>query len=77
MMFYQFNFNINDRNCTIDACGGYQCRTPLTIAAYRNHVIAVRILLENNANMQIKDKLGNQPIHVAADGGSCEYVNAL
>ena len=64
------------RNCNIDACDGYWCRTPLIIAAYRNHITAVRIFLENNADMQIKDKLGNQPIHVAADGGSYEYVNA-
>ena len=34
----------------------------------------MRILLENNADMEIKDKLGNQPIHVAADGGHYEYV---
>ena len=34
----------------------------------------MRILLESNADMQIKDKLGNQPIHVAADGGHYEYV---
>lgn len=71
------NTFVNYRNCNIDACGGYQRRTSLIIAAYRNHVTAVRILLENNADMEVKDTLGNQPIHVAADSGSFEYVIQL
>ena len=48
--------------------------TPLHIAARRNHTLAVRILLEKGADMQLKDDNGEQPIHIAAEAGNYEYV---
>ena len=59
------------RGCDIDGMDQFQ-RTPLTLAVF-NNIIAVRILLENNANMKLKDRGGEQPIHLAAGNGNYEY----
>ena len=48
-------------------------KTPLHWAAERNNTTAVRILLENSANMHLKDKFGDQPIHLAALFGRYKY----
>ena len=62
------------RNCNIDAQDDKQ-RTPLIYAVHYNHTAVVRILLENNADMQLKDETGVQPIHMAAIICNYEYVN--
>ena len=61
------------RKCNKDAIDDSH-RTPLHGAARRNHVAAVKILLEHNADMELKDEDGDQPIHVAAENGHQEYV---
>lgn len=45
------------------------------MAASNNHIDVVMILLENNADMQLKDENGDQPIHVAAEQGHHKYNN--
>ena len=49
--------------------------TPLHKAAYWNSLQAVRILLQNGADVELKDKHGDQPIHKAAKKGNNEYVD--
>ena len=51
--------------------------TPLHYAAVRNHPEAVNILLESNADVEMKDCEGNQPIHLAAWKDNNEYVDVL
>ena len=49
-------------------------RTPLHTAAERNHTAAVKILLENNADMRLKEKrLNAPPIHLAILSDNYEY----
>ena len=59
------------RNCNIDAADSLH-HTPLHIAAKRNHISAVKILLTKGADMQLKDDNGDQPIHIAAEAGNYE-----
>lgn len=48
--------------------------TPLQLAAAKGHTAAVKVLIENNANMEVKDNLEDQPIHHAALFGHFGYV---
>ena len=61
------------RECNVDALDDSH-RTPLHVAAQCDHAAAVKILLEHNADMELKDGDGNQPIHVAAEKGHQKYV---
>ena len=47
-------------------------RTPLHYAAQSNNPEAVRLLLKNGADVELKDKDGDQPIHKAAEEGNNE-----
>ena len=49
-------------------------RTPLHAAARNNCTETVKILLENNADMELKDAIGDQPIHAAAEYGNHKYI---
>ena len=60
------NCRVNEKNTT--------GQTPLHYAALRNNTEAVRILLQNGADVELKDKHGDQPIHKAAKKGNNEYV---
>ena len=60
------------RNCSVDARDRNQ-NTPLHIAAINNHIEAVRILVEINADVQLKDEYGDQPIHLALYHGHYKY----
>ena len=53
-------------------------RTPLSFAAERNHGSVVHALLQNGANLEIRDKVyGLTPLSWAVVGGSDEVIRAL
>ena len=46
--------------------------TPLHRAAYNGHSAAVKLLLDKNANLELKDYDEDQAIHIAASEGHYE-----
>ena len=54
-----------------------ELRTPLHLAAENNHVSAVKYLFEKNADMEVKDDDGDQPIHLASRRGHFKYVTNM
>lgn len=51
--------------------------TPLALGARRNAVGVVRLLLERDANPDLRDKAGSAALHLAAAGGAVEAVGLL
>jgi ankyrin repeat protein len=51
--------------------------TPLHLASYGNHISIVRELLQNKADVHIKDELGMNPMHIAAKKGNQRIVEIL
>ena len=51
--------------------------TPLHAAAYNNCTEALSLLLDNGANINIKDNIGTTPLHNAANKNHTEVVNLL
>ena len=51
--------------------------TPLHIAAEYGHVDAVNFLLTNNADIEAKNCLDEQPIHMAAANGNFLYSTVI
>jgi ankyrin repeat protein len=52
-------------------------QTPLHIAARRGFKSIVQLLLEHQADMQLKDSKGRTPLHYAAEEGKYEVVEVL
>jgi hypothetical protein len=52
-------------------------RTPLSYAAEKGHDVIVRLLLENQANVEAKDRLGQTPLSLAAEKGRFDTIQAL
>lgn len=51
--------------------------TPLHIACTRRNAEIISLLLDNNANMNVKDDIGRAPIHYAIDNVSIDGVRLL
>ena len=51
--------------------------TPLHAAAYSNCTEAISLLLDNGANINIKDNIGTTPLHNAANKNYTEVVKLL
>jgi ankyrin repeat protein len=49
-------------------------QTPLHAAAYNGNASAVKCLLEEGADVELKDGDGAQPIHLASSEGNFKYV---
>ena len=62
-------------NCCVNERDEVFRRTPLNYAAYYNNPEVVRLLLKNGADVELQDRLGDQPIHSAASRGNNEYVD--
>ena len=62
-------------NCRVNEQENDSGRTPLSYAAQSNNLETVRLLLKNGADVELKDKVGDQPIHYAAWRGNNEYVD--
>ncbi len=55
----------------------YLGRSGLMYAAIFNNTIMAEILLQHDADLDVRDKLGNTALHWAADRGSTEVLNML
>ena len=69
--FHHTYFHNTFRDVDVNVRNAYG-QTPLIKAAYKGHSLGVKKLLEMNANMEIKDGNGDQPIHIAAQKGDFE-----
>eukprot|EP00747_Dinoflagellata_sp_TGD_P020584 gnl/TRDRNA2_/TRDRNA2_127911_c1_seq1.p1 gnl/TRDRNA2_/TRDRNA2_127911_c1~~gnl/TRDRNA2_/TRDRNA2_127911_c1_seq1.p1 ORF type:complete len:423 (+),score=103.07 gnl/TRDRNA2_/TRDRNA2_127911_c1_seq1:84-1352(+) len=56
---------------------GYTALHYATMGNSENHTAIVRMLLKSNANANAQDDNGWSPLHVAAQSGSLEMINAL
>jgi len=52
-------------------------RTPLFEASEKNKLEIISLLINNKANVNIRDELGVTPLHVACEAGSLESVKVL
>lgn len=73
-MNFQINFLCFHRTSNIHVRDERQ-ETPLHCAVCFGEIAAVRILLDNNADMQLKNYFGDQPIHKAARASDHKYVD--
>jgi hypothetical protein len=51
--------------------------TPLHYAAYNGHVEIARLLLQNGADLNAKDRYGSSPLHLSAEQGSVDILHLL
>ncbi|KAK0124782.1 hypothetical protein ONS96_008663 [Cadophora gregata f. sp. sojae] len=51
--------------------------TPLHWASWRGQLEVVKLLLENNADIQVTDKNGDTPLHEASSAGRVEVIKLL
>ncbi len=66
------------RGCDVNALAGvWKKNTPLMVAALNNNVECIRVLLEANANPNLKNSSDWTPLHVAAFKGFPEIVELL
>ena len=70
IIFY-YTLSLSLSNCRVNEQGSFG-QTPLHIAALRNHLEAVRLLLKNGADVELQNIGGDQPIHNAAEEGNNE-----
>lgn len=52
-------------------------RTPLHQAAMHGHILLTRLLLQNGADINLRDEYGKTPLHVAAEAGYFDIVELL
>jgi len=52
-------------------------RTPLHWSAVTGDVVCATVLLNAKAELNIANKAGDTPLHLAAEGGRIEYVTFL
>ena len=58
----------------IDGAGGDDFTTPLWNAAKFGHFEIAKILFNNGANLNAKDKSGNTPLHIATKNGHSKVI---
>ena len=58
-------------------CVGVLNQTALIIAARNNRTDIIRLLLQNGANVNERDRCGNTPVHTAVMGNSNEAIAVL
>ncbi len=56
---------------------GWMATIPLMYAAMRGHTDCVEYLLQNGAQLDLKDRDGKTALHLAADGGHLEVIKKL
>ena len=55
----------------------YKGSTPLMMAAYNGHVANIKILLDQGADKNILDKMGNKAFTYAEQHGNEDIMNLL
>jgi hypothetical protein len=65
------------RNINVNVKDDWRGMTPLHYAAYNGHVEIVRLLLQNGADVNVRNKYGTTPLYWAASYGHVDILHLL
>jgi hypothetical protein len=65
------------RNINVNVKDDWRGSTPLHLAAYNGHIEIARLLLQNGAEVNVRNNYGNTPLHCSAYRGHVDILHLL